>query len=356
MTHEEFFDYSAFTQPAPLSQTVTFAAIGLAHGHIYGMCNGLCRAGAKLKYVFDTDPALVARFLQTFPDVTVAANEEDILSDPAVQLVASADIPARRAPLGVRAMQAGKDFISDKAPLTTFEQLDAIKAAASATGRKFITYFGESVDSESMTFLYDRIARGMLGRVLNVTICAPHVLNAPSRPAWFFRREDTGGVLIDIGSHQVHQFLKLTGNKTAAITSARVANYRFPQYPGFDEAGDMLLTGENGATAFLHISWDFPVGLGTWGDPRIIIEAEKGYVEIRKNVNIGVDKTGEHVFLVTEEGTFYDSVQGKIGSPFFHRVLADVLHRTDTAVPLSQTLATMDICLKAQKQALEVHA
>ena len=353
MTHEEFFDYSAFTPPAPLAEAVTFAAIGLAHGHIYGMCHGLRRAGATLKYVFDPNPALVAQFQKQFPDVTVAASEEEILSDPAVQLVASADIPALRAPLGVRVMQAGKDFLSDKAPLITFEQLDAIQAAVAATGRKFITYFGESVDAESMTFLYDRIERGMLGRVLNVMISAPHVLNAPSRPDWFFRREDTGGVLIDIGSHQVHQFLKLTGNTTAAITSARVANYRFPQYPGFDESGDMLLTGENGATAFLHISWDFPIGLGTWGDPRIIIEAEKGYVEVRKNVNIGVDKTGEHVFFVTEEGTYHDSVQGKIGSNFFHRVLADVVHRTDTALPLEETITTMALCLQAQAQALE---
>lgn len=353
MTQEEFFDYSAFTQPTPPSETVVFAAIGLAHGHIYGMCNGLVRAGATLKYVYDSDPTLVERFLKTFPDVTVAESEETILSDPTVQLVASADIPSRRAPLGVRVMQSGKDFFSDKAPLTTFEQLDAVQAAVAATGRKFITYFGESVDAESMTFLYDRIQRGMLGRVLNVIISAPHVLNAPSRPDWFFKREDTGGVLIDIGSHQVHQFLKLTENRTATVTSARVANLRYPQYPGFDETGDILLTGENGATGLLHISWDFPLGLGTWGDPRIIIEAEKGYVEVRKNVNIGVDKTGEHIFLVTEEGTFHESVQGKIGSDIFRRVLADVIHRTDTAVPFDETLTTMNLCLTAQKSALE---
>lgn len=355
MTHEEFFDYSAFVQPTPLSEPMVFAAIGLAHGHIYGMCNGLVRAGATLKYVYDSDPTLVERFLKTFPDVTVATSEETILADAAVQLVASADIPARRAPLGVRVMQSGKDFFCDKAPLTTFEQLDAVQTAVAATGRKFITYFGESVDSESMTFLYDRIARGMLGRVLNVIISAPHVLNAPSRPDWFFKREDTGGVLIDIGSHQVHQFLKLTENRTATVTAARVSNLRYPQYPGFDETGDILLTGENGATGLLHISWDFPLGLGTWGDPRIIIEAEKGYVEVRKNVNIGVDKTGEHIFLVTEEGTFHDSVQGKIGSNIFHRVLNDVVHRTDTAVSAKETLTTMALCLQAQAQALEAN-
>ena len=355
MTHEEFFDYSAFAAPAAPEEEIVFAAIGLAHGHIYGMCHGLIRAGAKLAFVYDRDPALLTRFLKEFPDVTVAGSEEEILQNPTVRLVASADIPARRAPLGVRVMQAGKDFLSDKASCTTLQQLEEVKTACAATGQKFITYFGESVDSESMTFLYDRIARGMLGRVLNVIISAPHVLNAPSRPDWFFKREDTGGVLIDIGSHQVHQFLKLTENRTATVTAARVSNLRYPQYPGFDETGDILLTGENGATGLLHISWDFPLGLGTWGDPRIIIEAEKGYVEVRKNVNIGVDKTGEHIFLVTEEGTFHDSVQGKIGSNIFHRVLNDVVHRTDTAVSAKETLTTMALCLQAQAQALEAN-
>ncbi|MBE6757724.1 MAG: Gfo/Idh/MocA family oxidoreductase [Ruminococcaceae bacterium] len=354
MTRDKFFDYSAFTVPPVPDEPIVFAAIGLAHGHIYGMCHGLLRAGAVLGFVFDRDPALVERFLKEFPTAQAAASEEDILQDPAVRLIASADIPARRAPLGVRVMRAGKDFLSDKAPCTTLSQLEDIKATCAETGQKFITYFGESMDSESMTFIYDRLSRGMLGRVNSVIISAPHVLNAPSRPAWFFRREDTGGVLIDIGSHQVHQFLKLTGNTTASVTAARVANLRYPQYAEFDEVGDILLTGENGATGFLHISWDFPKGLGTWGDPRLIIEAEKGYIELRKNVNIGVDKTGEHVFLVTEDGTFHESVQGKIGSSFFHRVLWDVVHRTDTALPLAETLTTMELCIKAQNRALEL--
>ena len=70
-------------------------------------------------------------------------------------------------------------------------------------------------------------------------------------------------------------------------------------------------------------------------------------------MNIGVDKTGEHVFVVTEDGTYHESVQGKIGSTFFHRVLWDVVHRTDTALPLSETVTTMELCIHAQNRALE---
>ena len=39
----------------------------------------------------------------------------------------------------------------------------------------------------------------------------PHRLNASSRPAWFFERARYGGILCDIGSHQIEQFLYYTG-------------------------------------------------------------------------------------------------------------------------------------------------
>ena len=35
--------------------------VGMAHGHIYGMCNGLEEAGAEVKLVYDPDPARVER-------------------------------------------------------------------------------------------------------------------------------------------------------------------------------------------------------------------------------------------------------------------------------------------------------
>jgi predicted dehydrogenase len=107
-----------------------FAAAALDHGHIYGQCNGLVEAGAELRYVYDPDPRKVAAFIEKFPTAKPVERLETILDDPQVKLVASAAIPCDRGPLGVRVMEAGKDYFSDKTPFTSLDQLDAARATA----------------------------------------------------------------------------------------------------------------------------------------------------------------------------------------------------------------------------------
>ena len=100
-----------------------FAAIGLDHGHISGMCHGLEDAGGQIVSVYDPDPAKVADFKAQFPDVVAASDADAILQSKEINLVASAAVTADRGPLGLRVMDHGKHYLSDKAPFTTFDQL-----------------------------------------------------------------------------------------------------------------------------------------------------------------------------------------------------------------------------------------
>src|SRR5437879_4495387 len=86
------------------------AVVGLEHGHIFGMCNGLEEAGAEIASVYDPDPHKVAAFCRAYPRVRVVRSEEEILCDRTVHMIASAAIPSDRAPLGLRAMEHGKDY------------------------------------------------------------------------------------------------------------------------------------------------------------------------------------------------------------------------------------------------------
>lgn len=108
-------------------------------------------------------------------------------------------------------MRAGKDYFTDKAPLISLEQLDAARAAVRETGRKYMVCFSERLQSESAVYAGELIRQGAIGRVIQVLGMGPHRLNAPSRPAWFFERARYGGILCDIGSHQIEQFLFYTG-------------------------------------------------------------------------------------------------------------------------------------------------
>lgn len=273
MDKRDGMNYAPVGRPDPVVKPgeFTFAAIGLDHGHIYGMTNGLLEAGATLKWVYDPDPAKVAAYCKCYPQAAAAACEAQIFDDPEVRLIAGACVPGDRAALGIRAMRAGKDYFTDKAPLISLEQLDAARAAVRETGRKYMVCFSERLQSESAVYAGELIRQGAIGRVIQVLGMGPHRLNAPSRPAWFFERARYGGILCDIGSHQIEQFLFYTGATDATVAASKIANYNHPEYPELDDFGDATLIGNNGATGYFRVDWFTPDGLRSWGDGRTFI-------------------------------------------------------------------------------------
>src|SRR5690606_14644777 len=174
-------NYAPQGKPRPVVQPgeFVFAAAYLEHGHIYGQCNGLIEAGAQLKWVYDSDPDKVSRFVARYPQAKAARSYDEILADPEVKLVAAAAIPIERGPIGIRTMDAGKDYFTDKTPFTTLAQLDEARAAVARTGRKYMVYFSERLHVESAMFATDLVAGGAIGRVLQVIGLGPHRLNKP---------------------------------------------------------------------------------------------------------------------------------------------------------------------------------
>ena len=332
-----------------------FAAIALDHGHIYGMCNGLIEAGAELKWVYDPDPEKVEKFKAKFPQVKVARSEQEILQDPEVRLIAGAAVPSERCALGLRAMDHGKDYFTDKAPFTALEQLEAARAKVKETGKKYMVYYSERLHVESAVYAGQLIEQGAIGRVVQTLGTGPHRINAPSRPDWFFQLEKYGGILCDIGSHQIEQFLYFTGNRDAKVLHSKVGNFKFPQYPELQDFGDATLVGENGATGYFRVDWLTPDGLGTWGDGRMFILGTDGYIELRKYVDIAREQRGDHVYLVDHKGEHYIDVKGKVGYPFFGQLILDCLERTERAMTQEHAFKAAELCLIAQRDAVRVH-
>ncbi|WP_168121015.1 Gfo/Idh/MocA family oxidoreductase [Paenibacillus sp. HB172176] len=331
-----------------------FAATSLDHGHIYGMCNGLVEAGAVVKWVYDADSAKVDDFINRHPGTKAAESLEQILEDAEVQLVAAAAIPSLRGPLGVRVMRSGKHYFTDKTPFTTLEQLEEARAAYAETGKKYAVYYSERLHVESAIFAGQLIQEGAIGRVVQVMGWGPHRLNAPSRPAWFFEHEKYGGILCDIGSHQLEQFLYFTGNSEAKITSSKVANYANKQYPELEDFGDITVVGENGATGYFRVDWLTPDGLATWGDGRTIIMGTEGYIELRKYIDVGRDNEGDQLYLVNAEGTKHMSLKGKVGYPFFGELILDCLNGTENAMTQEHAFKAAELCLVAQRDAVQI--
>jgi predicted dehydrogenase len=346
--------YAPQGKPSPVCAKgdFVFAATHLDHGHIYGQCNGLLEAGGDLRWVYDADPNRVADFCRRYPGVKPAPDLATILEDPAVHLVAAAAIPNRRGPLGCQVMEAGKDYFTDKTPFTTLDQLAEARQVAARTGRKYMVYYGERLHVECAVLAGQLIRDGAIGDVIQLMGTGPHRLNAPSRPPWFFRHEEYGGILCDIGSHQSEQFLFFTGATDAVVNYAAVGNFGNPDHPELEDFGEASLTGNNGTSGYYRVDWFTPDGLRSWGDGRTVLIGTKGFIELRKYTQLAAeDPQGEQLYLVDGEREHHIPCAGRVGYPFFGELILDCLNRTEKAMTQEHAFKAAELCLKAQAAA-----
>ena len=350
-------NYAPKGKPQPVVEPgeFVFSAAHLDHGHIYGMTNALLEAGGTLKYVYDPDPKKVEAFVKAYPQVKVARSEEEALEDKETHMICGAAVTSERCALGLRAMAAGKDYFTDKAPFTTLAQLDSAKNMVRDTGRKYMVYYGERLHVEGAILAGYMIDQGEIGKVIHVEGFGPHRLGKQGRPQWFFEKEKYGGILCDIGSHQIEQYLYFAGEEDARVTHSRIGNYANPDVPELDDFGDCSIVGANGTTNYFRVDWFTPDGLSTWGDGRTIILGTEGYIEIRKYINVASGKPGgNHVFLVNGKGEQYIDATGATGYPFFGQLILDCLNRTENAMTQAHAFKAAELCLRAQAQAVVV--
>ncbi len=326
-----------------------FAVIGLNHGHINGQVKAVQRGGGELVAFFAKEPELIAKFQKDFPGVKLARSEDEILTDTNVQLIISASIPNERAPLGLRVMQHGKDFMVDKPGVTSLAQLAEVRRVQAQTKRIYSILYSERLENPATIKAGELVKAGAIGKVVQTVGLGPHQVRPETRPAWFWDTKYYGGIITDIASHQFDQFLYFTGSTSAEVAAAQVRNVNHPKYPNFEDFGDVLLRG-NGGTGYIRVDWFTPEGLGTWGDGRLTIIGTEGFIEIRKNVDIGGRKGGNHLFLVNQKETRYFDCS-KEPLPYGEQLVNDVLNRTETAMPQAHCFLATELALQAQKLA-----
>ena len=325
-----------------------FASAFLDHGHIYGQTNGLLDAGATLKYVYDPDPEKLARFVKAYPSVTAAQSFQQILDDPAVHLINGAAIPSERASIGLAVLESGKDYFTDKSPFTSLEQLSAVKEAVTRTGQKYAVYYAERLHNDAAWRAGELISKGAIGRVLQVLNLAPHRLAKHTRPDWFFDKQCYGGILTDIGSHQVEQFLTYAACSDATINFARVENFSHPDKPGLEDFGEMSLTGDNGASFYTRVDWYTPEGLRTWGDGRTFIVGSEGTIELRKYLDVAGQAPSSKLLLVNADGESVEECLDQTGFPFFGQFILDCINRTENAMSQKHAFMAAQLSMQAQ--------
>ncbi len=335
------------------NEPVRFAAVGLDHGHVVSLVLGLMGAGAEcVGYWSETDTQSTGLIAQQAPHIPRVTEAETLLADPSVDLVVTAAVPAQRAQISVAALRAGKDVVADKPGAVSLDQLAEVRAAVAETGRFWSVAYSERTASKATLHARRLIEDGAIGRVVQTLGLGPHQLRPHTRPAWTFDPALAGGILADIASHQVDQFLYLTGSSSAEVVSSTVGNFGHPDRPGFEDFGEMVLRSEQ-AQGYARVDWYTPDGLGVWGDVRLTVLGTEGYLELRKNVDLLGRPGGDHMFLVNGKGTEYlESFDVEL--PYFGAILHDVRHRTETAIPQQHVFTATELALIAQRDAARV--
>jgi predicted dehydrogenase len=335
-----------------LSAEVKFSVIGMNHGHIYGMTDALLRNGGTLVSFYAKEADLSAAFIKRYPDAKQASSEQEILEDKNIKLVLSAGIPIDRAPLGIRVMQHDKDYMTDKPGIITLKQLAQVRKVQKETKQIYSIMYSERLENRATVKAGDLVKAGAIGKVIQTIGLGPHRINLSTRPSWFFDKKYYGGIICDIGSHQCDQFLFFTGSTSAEIVSAQVANVHYPQYPEFEDFGDVTVRGNKG-TGYIRNDWFTPDGLKTWGDGRLTVLGTEGYIEVRKNIDITLHDGGSHLYLVDNKQTQYIDCKD-VELPFGRQLLEDVTNRTETAMSQEHCFLATEVALKAQKAAKKI--
>lgn len=257
---------------------IRFAVAGFKHFHILEFVRGMRELpGAKFVGFYDDDPALRAKYSQEY-EVPGFESLEKLVEATHPEVVGVADCNGRKAGTIVKLAELGCHVLADKPLVTTFEGLDQVEAAAQKTGKQIGLMLLERYNAPTRR-VREELQSGRLGTLVSFTGLSPHKLKPANRPAWMFQPELYGGVLNDLGIHNLDVARWLKGTEPVAV-SASEGCLRFTQYPGFTDHAEMLVEFADSSTAMLRVDWLTPEAFPAHGDGRAFFEGTNGTIEV----------------------------------------------------------------------------
>lgn len=327
-------------------ERIKFALIGMDHNHVYNHAKLLLDAGAEFAGFYSDKPHLIAEFKERYPDAYLARSEAELLEDESIDIIGGAAMPSERARISIAAMRHGKDVVSDKPAVVSLAELDEIEKVQKETGRIWTLYINEHYGRRCSVKAGELVAQGAIGRVVQTSGFGPHYPRATTRPDWFFDHTISGGIIGDIGAHQIEQFLFFTGSTEAKITNSLVGNFGHPQFPEFEDYGEVSLEG-NGGLGWFRVDWYTPRNIGVAGDIRLFVLGTEGYLEMRKYYDPAGRPGTEHLFMVNKEKTEFIDTEN-VEMPFGRLFLEDVRNRTYTAISQERCFLTIRLATEAE--------
>jgi predicted dehydrogenase len=333
-----------------MKRSLNLAVLGIDHGHIFDMLDEMIKEGCNCNHFWtEGTPLTLEEFKKKYPNIKRLDNKNEILNDDKIDMILISSIPKDRSGLSIEVLNSGKDVMVDKPGCTTLDQLENLKKTVKKTGKIWSVNFSERFHVAAVAKAEELVAEGKIGTVKQTMGSGPHRQGNYERPDWFYNRESYGGIITDIGSHQIHQFLVFTNSSEAKINHSIAENTTKKEFLGFQDFGEINLTG-NGGHGYIRLDWFTPDALPTWGDGRLFILGDKGFIEIRKYTDLAKSNSGNHLYYANNKEVKYIDCRD-VKLPYFRNLINDVLNRSETACSQELTFLTMELAITAQNLA-----
>lgn len=188
-----------------------FGAIGAAHARAIRETPGL-----HLVAVCDRDPDRAAVALEADPGARVHADAQQLLEDPAVDVVVISTPPDSHAYWAMAALECGKHVVVEKPMALTTRECDSLIERATRDGLALSVYQNRRFDPD-YSVIRGFVRDGRIGDVFHVET----FIGGYGHPCnyWHSDAEVSGGALFDWGSHIIDQVLDLLEGEVEYVTA-----------------------------------------------------------------------------------------------------------------------------------------
>ena len=233
------------------------AFAGFRHGHITNLYD-LAQRRDDLQVIAACEEHGETRAqLERAGRIEITHSELEALLEVDSDIIAIGDYFARRGSVAVRALERGRHVIVDKPLCTQMDVLEQMQALSEQRGLK-VGCMLTMRDAPQTLGLRQLIGDGTIGEVHAISFGGQHPLKLGSRPAWYFEEGKHGGTITDIGIHAIDALPWITGLRFETINAARCWNAFAKDAPHFEDAGQLMLTMNNGCGVLGDVSYFAP--------------------------------------------------------------------------------------------------
>ncbi len=270
--------------------------------------------GLEIAGFCDVELAKAEKLAQQYPPAVAVLDINELLELPGIPAVVVATPNHCHKPHTLTALAAGKDVLLEKPMGLNLAECDEIITGMKQSDR-FVQVNLVTRQSRMALIAYDFIQSGRLGKIYHAKASWYRRRGIPGLGRWFTTKaESGGGVLIDLGVHEIDLVAHLTGHPRPVRASAHITSnfgkhideYSFsdmwsgpPDLDGtcnVDDGAVGLIRYDNGMTLELNVCWamnlpekTLPDGItlfgdkggcyfDTWGEKFVFATEENGHL------------------------------------------------------------------------------